>query len=93
LSEPTGNRLSFLHQTCRNDEEHFAEVKSLLEASADTEPLIEQNGFNLASKIGSNGRTTILQSLDATQLSGTKAERFWAAGFRGTADKRKAKLK
>ena len=56
LDEPGENRLNFLRQTCDGDEELYAEVKSLLEANAQTEQLIEQNGFNLASKLGSNGK-------------------------------------
>ena len=52
LDEPQENRLGFLRRTCGADAELFGEVKSLLDASAETEQLIEQSGFNVAAKLG-----------------------------------------
>jgi len=56
LDEPTGNRLKFLRLRCHGDDTLFEEVKSLIEAAAETEPLIEVNAFNLAAKFEANGK-------------------------------------
>lgn len=56
LDEPTANRLNFLRANCNGDRELYAEVKSLIEASAEPESLIEQNALNLAAKLGAKGK-------------------------------------
>ena len=70
LEESNGNRLDFLRQKCGADEELFNEVKSLLEANAETEPFIEKNALNLASKLNGKsynftkfGRYTVLREI------------------------------
>lgn len=56
LDEPPAARLDFLRETCGADERLFAEVKSLLAANAETEPLLEKNAFDLPAKFGANGK-------------------------------------
>ena len=56
LEKSNGNRLEFLRERCGADAELFAEVKSLLDANAETEPLIEKNAFQLASKLNAGGK-------------------------------------
>ncbi len=70
LETSNGSRLEFLRERCGADETLFAEVKSLLDANEETEPLIEKNALNLASKLNVKnydftkfGRYTVLKEI------------------------------
>ena len=70
LEISNGHRLDFLRERCGADETLYAEVKSLLDANADTEPLIEKNALNLAAKLNGKsynftkfGRYTVLREI------------------------------
>ncbi len=70
LETSNDDRLDFLRERCGTDEELYAEVKSLIEANAETEPLIEKNALNFASKLDGKsynftkfGRYTVLHEI------------------------------
>ena len=70
LEQSNGSRLSFLREKCGADEKLFLEIKSLLDANAETEPLIEKNALQLASQLNGKsydftkfGRYTVLREI------------------------------
>jgi eukaryotic-like serine/threonine-protein kinase len=52
VEQPADKRMDFLRVKCNGNEEMFREVASLIEASGETDNLIEQNALDLASGIG-----------------------------------------
>lgn len=52
VERPANQRLDFLRLKCEGDDDLFQEVSSLIEASAETDNLIEQNALDLAAGIG-----------------------------------------
>ena len=61
LETSNGSQLDFLRERCGADEKLYSEVKSLLDANAETELLIEKNALNFASKLnGKNYDFTIM---------------------------------